>query len=244
MERKKKVLDSLEYMLKTPYGNKMKNRMFKNITDNREIREVLQRESEPFNKLMAYYKCALMEIETKFRVLNEEFSLVHDRNPIESIKTRLKSVESIAEKMNRRNIEFSADAIEKNLFDIAGIRIVCSFPEDIYFLAECILKQDDVKLIQMKDYIENPKPNGYRSLHLIVETPIFLEDTKKYMKVEIQFRTIAMDFWASLEHKLKYKKDLGDDVDLEALSADLKECAEASAELDARMDRIRQKLGY
>lgn len=244
MERKRKVLDTIEYMLKTPFGDKMKARMFKDLADNREIRELLQKESEPFNKLMAYYKCAMMEIETKFRVLNEEFSLVHDRNPIEAIKARLKSVESIAEKMNRRNIAFSTEAIEENLFDIAGIRIVCSFPEDIYFLAECILKQDDVKLIQKKDYIENPKPNGYRSLHLIVETPIFLEDTKKYMKVEIQFRTIAMDFWASLEHKLKYKKNLAANVDLDALSAELKACADASAELDQRMDNIRKQLGY
>lgn len=244
MERKKKVLDSLEYLLKTPFGEKMKARMFKDMSDNKEIKELLQKESEPFNKLMAYYKCALMEIETKFKVLNEEFSLVHDRNPIEAIKTRLKSVESIAEKMNRRNIAFSTEAIEKNLFDIAGIRIVCSFPEDIYFLAECLLKQDDVTLIQKKDYIENPKPNGYRSLHLIVETPIFLERTKKYMKVEVQLRTIAMDFWASLEHKLKYKKELGKDIDLEQLSAELKECADESAALDAKMDNIRKRLGY
>lgn len=244
MERKRRVLDTIEYMLKTPLGDNMKDRMFRDMAGNAEIRALLKKESEPFNKLMAYYKCALMEMETKFRVLNEEFSLVHDRNPIEAIKTRLKSVESIAEKMNRRNIAFSTEAIEENLFDIAGIRIVCSFPEDIYFLADCILKQDDVKLIQKKDYIENPKPNGYRSLHLIVETPIFLENTKKYMKVEVQFRTIAMDFWASLEHKLKYKKDLGKDVDLDSLSAELKSCADASAELDLRMDNLRKKLGY
>ena len=193
---------------------------------------------EPFNSLMAYYKCALMEIETKFRVLNEEFSLQHDRNPIESIKTRLKSMDSIIEKMHRKNIPFSAKSIEENLTDIAGIRVVCSFQEDIYFLASCLLGQDDVFLIEKKDYIANPKPNGYRSLHLIVETPIFLGYHKKMMKVEVQLRTIAMDFWASLEHKLKYKKNL----EIRQLTQDLKECADESAILDAKMDAIRKRI--
>ena len=179
-----------------------------------------------------------MEVETKFRVLNEQFSLVHDRNPIESIKTRVKSLESITEKLNRRNLPFSTQSIEENLTDIAGIRIICPFREDIYFLADCLLEQDDVTLVQRKDYIENPKENGYRSLHLIVEVPIFLEHKKKMMKVEVQLRTIAMDFWASLEHKLKYKKDSVSDQ----LTADLKLCADESAALDLKMDRIRKEI--
>ena len=160
----------------------------------------------PLKRLMAYYRCAIMEVETKFNVLNEEFSLEYDRNPIETIKTRLKSTESIIKKLVRRNFPLTVDSIEANLNDIAGVRVVCSFLEDIYLLADCLLQQDDVKLIQVKDYIKNPKPNGYRSLHLIIEIPIFLKDEKKDMRVEVQLRTIAMDFWASLDHKLSYKK--------------------------------------
>ncbi len=242
MERKKKVFDVVEDMFRTSFGEKVRHRMFEEL-DNQQLIELFRNETEPFNNLMAYYKCALMEIETKFRVLNEEFSLQHDRNPIESIKTRLKSVDSIVEKMHRRDIPFSVQNIEDNLFDIAGIRVVCSFREDIYFLASCLLGQDDVFLIEKKDYIANPKPNGYRSLHLIVETPIFLQRNKKMMKVEVQLRTIAMDFWASLEHKLKYKKNL----EIKELTEELKECAEESAILDVKMDRIRKKieqLGY
>lgn len=237
MEQKKKVFNVVEDMLKTSFGEKVRQRLFEELS-NQEIGELLRDQVEPFNSLMAYYKCALMEIETKFRVLNEEFSLQHDRNPIESIKTRLKSMDSIIEKMHRKNIPFSATSIEENLTDIAGIRVVCSFQEDIYFLASCLLGQDDVFLIEKKDYIANPKPNGYRSLHLIVETPIFLGYHKKMMKVEVQLRTIAMDFWASLEHKLKYKKNL----EIRQLTQDLKECADESAILDAKMDAIRKRI--
>lgn len=239
MERKRKIFAPMEELLHTTFGEKVKKQIFQNL-DTKEIKEIIAKETEPFNNLMVYYKCALMEIETKFKVLNEEFSLEHDRNPIETIKTRLKSVDSIVEKMHRKDIPFSVQAIEDNLFDIAGIRIVCSFREDIYFLADCLLKQDDVTLIEKKDYIANPKENGYRSLHLIVETPIFLKNTKKMMKVEVQFRTIAMDFWASLEHKLKYKKDM----DYVSLTRELKECAEESAVLDMKMDSIRKKIEY
>ena len=231
MEQKEKVFTPVENLFRTSFGEKVKDRIFHEVT-NKEIIETLRKQSDPFRNLMAYYKCALMEIETKFRVLNEEFSLEHDRNPIEAIKTRL------IEKMHRKNISFSMEAIENNLFDIAGIRVICSFPDDIYFLADCLLEQDDVFLVEKKDYIANPKPNGYRSLHLIVETPIFLEHNKKMMKVEVQLRTMAMDFWASLEHKLKYKKD----IEFEQLTQDLKECADASAELDLKMNHIRKQI--
>ena len=148
----------------------------------------------PFKRLMAYYKCAIMEVETKFKVLNQEFSLEYDRNPIETIKTRLKSPDSIVKKLAKKDVPLTVESIEKNLNDIAGVRVICSFPEDIYVLADCLLQQDDIKLIEVKDYIKNPKPNGYRSLHLIVEIPIFLKDEKKNMRVEVQLRTIAMDF--------------------------------------------------
>ena len=227
MEQRKRIFGALDDLMRSPIGERLRERMFRELST-KEIHDMLQKEQKPYKELMAYYQCALMEVETKFRVLNEQFSLVHDRNPIESIKTRV----------NRRNLPFSTQSIEENLTDIAGIRIICSFREDIYFLADCLLEQDDVTLVQRKDYIENPKENGYRSLHLIVEVPIFLEHKKKMMKVEVQLRTIAMDFWASLEHKLKYKKDIVSDQ----LTADLKLCADESAALDLKMDRIRKEI--
>ena len=161
-----------------------------------------------FAKLMTYYKCAMMEIETKFNVLNEEFSLQFDRQPISYIKTRLKNPISIYTKLLRKNFPVSLKDMEDNINDIAGIRVVCSFIDDVYMLAEALLKQDDITLIEKKDYIENPKENGYRSLHLIVSTPIFLAEEKRMMRAEIQLRTIAMDFWASLEHQLKDRKSV------------------------------------
>lgn len=195
--------------------------------------------AENFRKLMAYYKCAIMEIETKFNVLNEEFSLQYDRNPISVIKSRLKSVDSIAKKLTQRKLPFSISSIEKNLNDVAGIRVVCSFAQDVYTLAEAFLKQDDIELIEVKDYIKNPKPNGYRSLHLIVAVPIFLVSEKRIMRAEIQLRTIAMDSWAALEHQLMYKKE-------KEVSGNMSEelfcCAQLSAELDKKMDALRNKM--
>ncbi len=196
---------------------------------------------EESKRLMTYYSCALLEIETKFRVLNQQFSLEQEHNPIETIKTRLKSPESIFEKMRRKNLPLEVEAIEENLNDVAGIRVICPFINDIYCLADCLLQQDDVTLIERKDYIKNPKENGYRSLHLIVETPIFLQDEKKMMKVEVQLRTIAMDFWASLEHRMRYKKNLNAELS-KMLSTELKDCAETSAGLDIRMGKIKDMI--
>ena len=195
----------------------------------------------PMDELMTYYRCAIMEVETKFKVLDEEFSLQYDRNPIESIKTRLKSLEGIAKKLKKKNAQFSVESIKKNVNDVAGVRVICSFPEDIYMLAECLLNQDDITLIDRKDYIKNPKKSGYRSLHLIIEVPIFLQREKRNMKVEVQLRTIAMDFWASLEHKLRYKKNI-DEYEVERLQDELVECAEISAALDKRMEEIRNRI--
>lgn len=206
-----------------------------------EFQKFWEKNMGPFETLLAYYRCAIMEVETKFRVLNEEFSLQYDRNPIETIKTRVKSTDSIIRKVRKKNIPFTVESIEKNIRDIAGVRVVCSFPEDIYLLADCLLQQDDIFLIERKDYIANPKPSGYRSLHLIVEVPIFLKNEKKNMMVEVQLRTIAMDFWASLEHKLRYKKNIPDDQ-AEQLARELEECAATSAALDYRMQDIRQRL--
>ncbi len=201
--------------------------------------EWMNASSMPFRELMAYYRCAMMEVETKFNVLNQEFSVQYDRNPIESIKSRIKEPGSILDKLIRNKLPLSIESLEENLSDVAGVRVICSFIEDIYMLAGCLLKQDDVTLIKYKDYIKNPKENGYRSLHLIVEVPIFLAHKKKMMKVEIQLRTIAMDFWASLEHKLKYKKNRPDS---ERLTQELKACADMSAQLDERMEAIRKSV--
>lgn len=203
--------------------------------------DFLDANNKPFETLMAYYRCAIMEVETKFKVLNEEFSLQYDRNPIESIKSRVKSMDSLVRKLRKKDIELSLEAIERDITDIAGVRVICSFIDDIYMLADCFLAQDDVRLIKRKDYIKSPKPGGYRSLHLIIEIPIFLKNEKRYMKVEVQLRTIAMDFWASLEHKLRYKKNIPDDL-AARLGMELHDCAETSAALDRRMQEIRDQL--
>ncbi|MBQ8884727.1 MAG: GTP pyrophosphokinase family protein [Oscillospiraceae bacterium] len=203
--------------------------------------EAFKNSMEDMQVLMAEYRCALMEIETKFKVLNEQFSLHHDRNPIETLKTRLKSPQSILEKLRKKQLEYTAENVEKELFDVAGVRVICPFIDDIYMLCECLLNQDDIRLVRMKDYIKSPKQNGYRSLHLIVEVPIFLQNEKKPMKVEVQLRTIAMDFWASVEHQLRYKKNLPEEV-LNDLAFELRECANISSSLDYRMEVIKNRL--
>lgn len=204
-----------------------------------EIRRLIQKHASPYKELMSYYRCAMMAVETKFRVLNEELSLEYDRNPIESIKTRLKSIESIAEKLSSRGCPLTVESMEQNLNDIAGVRVICGFPSDIYELSNAFLRQDDIVLLEKKDYLANPKRNGYRSLHLIIQIPIYLHDEKKMMKVEVQFRTISMDWWASLEHKIRYKKDV--EVPLH-IAKELRECAEEAALLDYRMENIQKSL--
>ena len=195
--------------------------------------------TKEFGDMMALYRCAIMEIQTKLNVLNEEFSLQYDRNPFESIQSRLKSPTSIVEKMLRRGIEINVENMEGEIFDIAGIRVVCSFKEDIYKLSDLLVQQDDVLLLARKDYIANPKPNGYRSFHIIVDVPIFLSEGKKHMKVEVQFRTIAMDFWASVDHKLRYKKEVKHP---EVVLERLKKCADSLADMDEEMEAIRRSL--
>ncbi len=199
-----------------------------------EIKEMI----DAMRAMMSYYRCAMLEIETKFKVLNEQFSLQHERNPIESIKCREKSIESIQEKLSRKGLPLTMEAIESNLNDVAGVRVICSFVDDIYMLADCLLQQDDVKLIERKDYIKNPKPNGYRSLHLIVEVPVFLQNEKKMVRAEVQLRTIAMELWANLEHRLRYKKELSEDV-LKRTALELAECAMITYTLDEKMQRVR-----
>lgn len=206
---------------------------------NDETLDALVQNGRPFQELMMRYNCAMLEIKTKLDVLNNEFSLENDRNPFEAINCRIKTPQSIVNKMRRKGIEITVENIEKNLNDVAGIRVICSFIDDIYVLCEKLCFQDDITVVEIKDYITKPKPNGYRSLHLILEIPIFLSKEKKPMRVEVQFRTIAMDFWASLEHKLKYKKNIGN---AEEISAELKQCAEDINILDMKMQKIHNKI--
>lgn len=202
---------------------------------------VWEKETLPIRRFMSYYVCAVMEIETKLKVLNQEFSLNYDKNPIDSIKTRIKSKAGIARKIRKRGLPITMEAIEQNIFDIAGLRVICSFPEDVYLVEKCLLAQDDIRLIRRKDYIKNPKPNGYRSLHLIVEIPIFLANEKKWVRAEIQLRTMAMDFWASLEHKLRYKKNLSPETEKE-IAEGLQRAADTCSELDRYMEEIHEKV--
>ncbi len=213
--------------------------LFKLLTDD-ESRKKAKELHQSLRSTMSCYQCALMEVETKFKALNERFSLDHERNPIDMIKTRIKGAESIREKLQRKGLPLIPSSLEK-LDDIAGIRVICSFVDDIYMLSDCLLQQDDIFLIKKKDYINNPKENGYRSLHLIVETPVFLESGKRMMRVEVQLRTIAMEFWASLEHRLRYKKNLSEEVNRLTLK-ELSECASDVAKLDIKMQKIRDLI--
>lgn len=222
-------------MFEETMGDKIYRQLLRTDLDQDKL-QWTQRQSEDFRRLMTYYKCAIREIETKFDVLDDEYSLQNDRNPINGIKTRLKSISSIAEKLRRKNLPWTVESVEANLNDVAGVRVICSFVQDVYTLAEALLKQDDITLIEKKDYIAHPKGNGYRSLHLIVEVPIFLEKEKRPMRVEIQLRTIAMDCWASLEHQLRYKKGV---EYTDAMQGALLDCAKHSMELDTLMDELR-----
>ena len=194
---------------------------------------------ELFQALMVQYNCAVREVRTKFEVLNEELSYRTSRNPIESISSRIKTPISIAGKLRRLGIEPTVEAISDHLNDVAGIRVICSFIDDIYSVAEMLAKQDDITVVQIKDYIRKPKLNGYRSYHMIVEVPVFFSDGKKMTRVEIQLRTVAMDFWASLEHQMKYKKE---NTGMPEIASELKSCAETIAATDARMLGIRKKI--
>ncbi len=204
--------------------------------------EEFLRQTRPYTELMMRYNCAMLEIKTKLDVLNNQLSIENDRNPFESISCRIKSPHSIVEKLKRKGFPLTVESIEENLNDVAGIRVICSFPDDIYLLSKRLCNQDDIRVIEIKDYIRNPKENGYRSLHLILEVPIYLLDEKKIMRVEVQFRTIAMDFWASLEHKVKYKKAIN--TNAEEISAELKECAEEISRLDIKMQDIHRKISF
>ncbi|WP_240508019.1 GTP pyrophosphokinase [Virgibacillus indicus] len=203
--------------------------------------EQLKAVKEEMTRFMLTYKFGMDEMNTKLNILKEEFQHIHEYNPIEHIKSRIKSPESILKKVHRKNLEISLDSIRKNIHDIVGIRIVCSFISDIYRVSKMIQNQKDIKLIECKDYIKNPKPNGYKSLHLILSIPVFMSDREEEVFVEIQIRTVAMDFWASLEHKIyyKYNKSIP-----ENLTKELTDAAMVANELDDRMEQLNREMNY
>lgn len=201
--------------------------------------EQLQSNLREWTDRLFIYKFALEEIKTKINILNEEYQYIHHHNPIDHMKSRIKSPGSIVKKLQRKGLEITIDNAIENIHDIAGVRITCSFLSDIYTVFEAICRQDDIEVLKIKDYIQNPKPNGYKSLHLIVKVPVFLSNHVQKVKVEIQIRTIAMDFWASLEHKIYYKfeKEIPEELQLE-----LKRAAEAAHFLDEKMKNINDEV--
>ena len=196
-------------------------------------------EQEGFEAFRHAYRAAIKEVRTKIEILSEDFAVCHDYNPIHHMERRLKTPDSIEEKLTRLGKEITIASAKKNIFDIAGIRVVCNFIDNVYTVADMLTSQSDVKLLTEKDYIKNPKPNGYRSLHLVIAISVYFLDGCEEVIVEVQIRTVAMDFWASLEHQLRYKqnKDISSKIDLE-----LKACAEVSATLDRRMQKIFDEL--
>lgn len=194
---------------------------------------------QPFRQMMMRYECALMEVKTKVEVLDREFASRYQRNPVEHISTRLKSPLSILEKLERKGFEVNFDNIQNEIHDVAGIRIVCTFQNDIYAIADLLMNQDDVTVLRIKDYIKTPKENGYRSLHLLLGVPVFLSSGKQLMCVEVQIRTVAMDFWASLDHKLRYKRELENEAEI---TARMSKCATVIAALDDEMQNIHRTI--
>ena len=204
-----------------------------------EIPDSFLDEAARFREMMMMYMCAIREVKTKLEVLNDDLAIKNQRNPIQMIKSRVKKPASIVEKLKRRGHPVSVNSIVEHLDDVAGVRVICSFVDDIYTVAEMLARQDDVNVLMVKDYIRSPKVNGYRSYHMIIEIPVFFSDRKQKIRVEVQIRTIAMDFWASLDHQMKYKKNLDDSGEI---SEELKECAEVIAQTDMRMLNIRRKI--
>ncbi|MBU3208004.1 GTP pyrophosphokinase family protein [Clostridium algidicarnis] len=201
--------------------------------------EEIFKQIENFKELMLTYNSAIREVTTKLEILNDELSLDDGKNPIQFIKSRVKKPLSIVDKLQRLGKEINVESIMGSLNDVAGIRVIASFVDDVYKIADMLVKQDDIFLVEAKDYIKNPKPNGYRSYHLIIEVPVFFSQKKQWIRVEVQIRTVAMDFWASLEHQVKYKKELKDTKEIER---ELKECADTIAATDVQMMNIRNKI--
>lgn len=188
-----------------------------------------------FTNQMQVYHAGIKEVQTKLEILDEEFQTRYDYNPIHHIESRLKSPKSILHKVRAKGLPMTYESIRENITDVAGVRVICNYIDDIYRIADLLTGQDDVQLVRTRDYIKHPKPSGYRSLHLIVKIPIFLAESTESVAVEIQIRTIAMDFWASLEHTIRYKKDLPINAEIET---ELKECADSSREWDGKMEHL------
>lgn len=199
--------------------------------------------TDNYNSLMMMYRCVIREISTKLEVLDDEFSIKYKRNPISSIKSRIKTPLSIYNKLRRIGYDFTEQNIREQLNDVAGIRVICPFIDDIYSIARLLSEQDDITVLRIKDYIKNPKENGYRSYHMIVEIPVFFAEGKTPMRAEIQIRTIAMDFWASLEHQLRYKKDIGSNEQYALISRELSDCARTITAVDNQMQTIKNLIG-
>ncbi len=210
-----------------------------NIAIPEDTAKIFAEAAHRFEEIMMMYQCAIQEVTTKLEVLSREMSVRNNRNPIETIKYRIKKPNSIAEKLTRNGHEVTVDSITQHLNDVAGVRVICSFIGDIYTIAKMLTSQDDIHLLKVKDYIKTPKENGYRSYHMIIEIPVFFSDHKQYMRVEVQIRTMAMDFWASLEHQVRYKKNI---PNTEEMALRLKKCAEVIAETDAEMLKIAQEI--
>ena len=204
-----------------------------------EVPESLIGEAIEFRNEMMKYSCAIRELKTKLEVLNDELSVRNQRNPIEMIKSRVKRPESIFGKLRRRGLPLTVESMTQNLDDIAGVRVICSFIDDIYDVSRMLARQDDVRVVAIKDYIRSPKVNGYRSYHLIVEIPVYFSDKVRPVRCEIQIRTIAMDFWATLDHDMQYKKQVEDS---EAIMRELRECADVIHQTDEKMMRLRERI--
>lgn len=216
--------------------------MEKRFLEKMKLPDIPKEFEEPFGKMQemfTLYICAIREVNTKLENLNQELEFTKERNPIQYIDYRVKNPQSILGKMRRNHLELNAETLWNEISDIAGIRVICSYIDDIYAIAEMLIKQDDIVLLEKKDYIQNPKESGYRSLHLIIETPVFLSDTKRFVKVEVQIRTIAMDFWASLEHQLRYKADI--DIP-DRVREKLKGSAETIYQTDLEMQQIFKEI--
>ena len=205
-------------------------------------KDIFFSETRQFEELMMMYQCAILEVQTKLEVLDKEFSARYKRNPISSIESRVKSPMSIFRKLKKNNLEINVKNITRNLNDVAGIRVIYNFIDDIYDVVKLLGKQDDIRVVSTKDYIRNPKANGYRSYHMIVEIPVFFAKGKQFMRVEVQIRTIAMNFWASLEHQLRYKKDIESIEGIDEISRELLEAADIIAETDQKMQEIKNKI--
>lgn len=221
--------------IKNPPETLANVKQFLSNDDGEKIMEQMLR----FVELEHLYESAIREVKTKLEILDSEFRAKYAYNPIHHIEDRLKSPQSLLEKMQRKGFPINVDSVRRNVLDFAGVRVICNYIDDIYTVADLLTSQDNIHLVKRKDYIENPKPNGYRSLHLVIETPVYLSDKKEMVNVEVQIRTIAMDFWASLEHELKYKTDV--DVSSE-LAEQLRDCAETIAKTDIKMQSIYKTL--